>query len=238
MGYIYKITNDVNNKMYIGKTNVSNPQTRWREHLKDYKKEQYKDRPLYRAMNKYGIEHFYFEVIEETENDEKSCEREQYWINKLRTYIHFEDCNGYNATLGGDGKAYLNLDEKEVIDYHTNEACYISGKTAEYFNVSNKSIKKILIKNNISWIKNEDFNLLKAYKDTGGVIQISLPHKIVENIFESVSKANIYMGKKERSRTISNACSGIKNGSHYAYGYLWYYGRDLPKIKDELKFIY
>lgn len=66
-------------------------------------------------MKKYGPEHFHFEVIEETEN---TSEREIYWINKLRTYVGFSDCNGYNATLGGEGKKYLNLNEDNVIKYH------------------------------------------------------------------------------------------------------------------------
>ena len=238
MGYIYKITNDKNNKMYIGKTKHINPEDRWREHLRDYKKEQYEHRPLYRAMNKYGIEHFHFEVIEETKTEEESCEREQYWINKLHTYIHSENCNGYNATLGGDGKSYLNLNEEEVINYHINEACYVVGRTAEHFSVSRNTIKKILLKNNICWIKNKDLSLLKSYEELGGILQVSPKNKIVENIFETLSKANIYMGKNECNGCISRACNGIRNGSHYAYGYLWYYGKDLPKIKDELKFIY
>ena len=50
-------------------------------------------------MNKYGIEHFHIELIEETDNPE---EREIYWIEKLGSFK-----NGYNATLGGDGKKYL-----------------------------------------------------------------------------------------------------------------------------------
>ena len=58
-------------------------------------------------MNKYGVEHFHFSVIEETDD---ACEREMYWIEKLRTYVGYSDCNGYNATLGGEGKCYLNLD--------------------------------------------------------------------------------------------------------------------------------
>lgn len=73
MGYIYKITNDKNGKMYIGKTELPNPEDRWKEHLNDYKKERCEKRPLYEAMNKYGVEHFHFEVIEETENSEDSC---------------------------------------------------------------------------------------------------------------------------------------------------------------------
>ena len=54
-------------------------------------------------MNKYGVENFSVELVEETNIPE---EREKYWINYYRSYIGFSDCNGYNATLGGDGKAY------------------------------------------------------------------------------------------------------------------------------------
>lgn len=238
MGYIYKITNDKNGKMYIGKTELPKVETRWKEHLRDYNKEQYKKKPLYKAMKKYGVEHFHFEVIEEIQSSKELCEREQYWINELRTYTGFDDCNGYNATLGGDGVCYLELDEQEVINYHTNEAAYVMGRTAKYFNVSYRSIKKILIKNNIPWVKNKELNLLKSYEELGGVLQVSLKNKIVENIFESLVSANIYMGKSEHNPKICRACNGENNGSHYAYGYLWYYGKDLPKIKDELKFIY
>lgn len=53
-------------------------------------------------MNKYGIEHFHIQELEETNNAE---EREQYWIEKLNTYH-----NGYNATLGGDGKKLYDYD--------------------------------------------------------------------------------------------------------------------------------
>lgn len=66
MGYIYKITNKINHKMYIGKTNYADPYDRFKEHIRDSKKERCKNRPLYRAMNKYGLENFEFEVIEET----------------------------------------------------------------------------------------------------------------------------------------------------------------------------
>ena len=101
MAYIYKITNDINGKIYIGKTEKT-IQQRFKEHCRDSKKEVNKNRPLYRAMNKYGIEHFYVEQIEETDVPEM---RETYWIE---FYGSFK--NGYNATMGGDGKKYLDYD--------------------------------------------------------------------------------------------------------------------------------
>ena len=104
MSYIYCITNHVNGKKYIGKT-TSSVSKRWKEHCRDYKKERCKDRPLYRAMNKYGIDSFSIEMLEECSSKESS-ERETYWINEFKTYG-----NGYNATTGGDGSIIWNYDE-------------------------------------------------------------------------------------------------------------------------------
>ena len=85
MGYIYKITNDVNGKMYIGKTEYVNPEKGWKEHLKDYKRRKNEKRPLYAAMKKYGEEHFYFEIIEKSDNTE---ERENIG---LKNFAHMLD---------------------------------------------------------------------------------------------------------------------------------------------------
>lgn len=105
MAFIYVITNDVNGKQYVGKTGNSIEQ-RFREHIADSKKRRCEKRPLYRAMNKYGVEHFSIELLEEC-SIEDSSEREMYWIKTLNTYGH----TGYNATLGGDSKHYYDYRE-------------------------------------------------------------------------------------------------------------------------------
>ena len=102
-GKIYKIYNDVNDKLYIGKTD-SSIEKRFQEHCDDSKKERCEKRPLYNAMNKYGIEHFFIELIEECDLKELS-EKEIYWIGYYNSYK-----NGYNATLGGDGKILYDYD--------------------------------------------------------------------------------------------------------------------------------
>ena len=105
MGYIYKIENNINNKIYIGKT------------------EKYLTRALYKAINKYGVENFTFTVIEET-ND---CEnREKYYIALYDTFK-----NGYNETLGGDGKARLQLNEKRVCTYYKNHTLKETAKLSD-----------------------------------------------------------------------------------------------------------
>lgn len=103
IGYIYKITNHLNQKAYIGKT-IYTVEERWQEHIRDSKRDRCKDRPLYRAMNKYGIENFSIEQIEKVEVKNLS-NREIYWIEYYHTFS-----NGYNATLGGDGKILYDYD--------------------------------------------------------------------------------------------------------------------------------
>ena len=117
MSYIYKIVNDINDKVYIGKTEFS-IYKRFKEHCVDSIKRRTEKRPLYNAMNKYGIEHFRVELIEECDNPN---EREVYWINQYNSYE-----NGYNATKGGEGTRQLdyllilklydttNLSQKEI----------------------------------------------------------------------------------------------------------------------------
>lgn len=69
MGFIYKITNDINSKIYVGKTLHSTIEERFKEHQLDSLKRTYEQRPLYSAMRKYGIEHFQIELIGEYPDD-------------------------------------------------------------------------------------------------------------------------------------------------------------------------
>ena len=114
MAYIYKITNDINEKVYIGKT-CNSIQKRFKEHCKDSSRLKLERRPLYSAMRKYGTDKFHIEAIEECAYN-VAGEREQYWIEFYDSYK-----NGYNATLGGDGKPFYDYDKMLKL-YH-------SGKT-------------------------------------------------------------------------------------------------------------
>ena len=129
MAYIYQITNDVNGKIYIGKTEQSITK-RFTEHCADRKRAP--DRPLYRAMNKYGVEHFHIELLEETDNPE---EREIYWIEQKQSFK-----NGYNATLGGDGKRYLDYD----LIYSTYESLQNATEVARQLNICVDSVYTVI----------------------------------------------------------------------------------------------
>ena len=109
MAFIYVITNDVNGKQYVGKT-IKTINKRFQQHLTNARfGEQYKNYHLYRAMNKYGFEHFSISMLEEC-LAEDAAKREQYWIKKLNTYGR----NGYNSTMGGEGNQLY--DYKELSD--------------------------------------------------------------------------------------------------------------------------
>lgn len=102
-GYIYKITNLINQKAYVGKT-INSIEERWKEHKKEAMRQRAENRPLYKALNKYGVENFSVELVEEVDVKNLS-EREIYWIGYYHTYTE-----GYNATLGGDGKILYDYD--------------------------------------------------------------------------------------------------------------------------------
>ena len=97
MGHIYKITNQINGKVYIGQTNLPSVQDRFDAHVK--KANRHVNRYLYDAMNHYGIDNFSIEEIEHCDKD-KLDEREIFWIS------HYQSNNkdfGYNMTEGGGG---------------------------------------------------------------------------------------------------------------------------------------
>lgn len=97
MKFIYKITNQINGKVYVGQT--YDLAQRRSQHLREGKLEGKLKRPLYCAMRKHDIENFIFEVIEECLENIVD-EREIYWISTLDS---MNPEKGYNLTPGGDG---------------------------------------------------------------------------------------------------------------------------------------
>lgn len=140
MSYIYVITNDINNKQYVGKTNFSIDK-RFQEHINDSKRTRYEKRPLYNAMNKYGINHFQIQLVEECSVSELS-DREIYWIQYYNSFN-----NGYNATKGGDGAYRIDYD-KVVENYNL---YHNRTKVAELMNISLDSVTTILKLYNITF---------------------------------------------------------------------------------------
>lgn len=103
MGYVYKIANKINNKIYIGITQRTIKE-RWNDHLKiayDKKSKDY-NALFKKAIRKYGEENFVIEEIEQRETLEELKNREIYWIKYYNSYAFDKEGYGYNSTRGGD----------------------------------------------------------------------------------------------------------------------------------------
>ena len=129
MGVIYKIVNNVNNKVYIGQT-MKKPADRWQCHKHRAELPEFKTH-LYNAMRKYGVENFSFEIIEECCNDILD-DRERFWIQHYKSYT-----DGYNETLGGQ-------DAKRKYSYE--DICYLllqgdsKEEVADFFHCDKRTV--------------------------------------------------------------------------------------------------
>lgn len=85
---IYKISNKVNNKFYIGSS--EGIEKRWYQHKSYLKKNTHPNQKLQNSFNKHGEENFIFEVLEECEV-ERLIEREQYYIDILKPQFNIRE---------------------------------------------------------------------------------------------------------------------------------------------------
>lgn len=168
MFFCYKITNLINNKVYIGKTN--NAMVRWRSHrscatnISDPKYSY----PISNAIRKYGIDNFKFEILYSCNLEQEAFDHEIYFISLYRSNrnIHGK-LFGYNLTNGGEGvsgwkptietrnkmsashKGILHTEESRIKiglahkgTHHTEVSC----EKIRQFNIGKKFSKETLIK--------------------------------------------------------------------------------------------
>lgn len=90
-GFIYVIENDVNNKLYVGRT--LDLKKRKRTHFSKSSRTW----AIKAAIEKHGAQHFDFVILEGLASEEELNKREVYWIEKLNTLAPF----GYNLKQGG-----------------------------------------------------------------------------------------------------------------------------------------
>ena len=145
-GYIYKVTNKVNGKVYIGQT-IQTIKNRWYEHCrtKNISKAE-KNMKIKRAILKYGKENFTVETLEECDSALLN-DRERYYISYFDSYK-----NGYNSTEGGqDGVKPLQTPEEvqeEVVELY---ACGFSLRAiSKEYNIDKTTVKGILAVHNAS----------------------------------------------------------------------------------------
>ena len=210
MAYIYQIINDINQKIYIGKTECS-IEKRFKEHCWDAFRERNEKRPLYNAMRKYGIEHFHIELIEETDSPE---EREIYWIEEKQSFK-----NGYNATVGGDGRKYIDYD-LVVKTYQDLQNIKLVAKQLHH---DESTISKILkeknidIKSSVEWMRENRGKKVGQYDLNDNFIQSfnsrGLASKyLIDNHYTTSVAIDAVAGR------IGQVCNGKRKT---AYGFKW-----------------
>lgn len=159
-------------------------------------------------MRKYGVENFTIEEIEKTDNPE---DRERYWIEYFSSFK-----NGYNATIGGDGRPYIDYD----LVVATYKELKIKQLVADKLNIHVSTVSKILKERNIDniYTNKEAMQVIK-----GKIVnQYTLDGEFIRS-FPSYSEAARSLGKitstsKGASAHISEACKGKRKT---AYGFIW-----------------
>lgn len=143
---IYKTTNLINGKHYIGKDKHNDP-----KYLGSGKR-------LTAAIQKYGQENFQKEIIEYCESEKHMSEQEKYWIN------HFDSINsliGYNLTTGGEGgNTRINYTSQQLIEYKS-KISYGLRNSKKYFDH---------VKNNTGKLRPDHSKKMKALYQSGKLV--------------------------------------------------------------------
>lgn len=215
-GYIYLIENKINGKKYVGKT-VYSLEKRFSEHIDDARK--HPNRPLYRAINKYGKDNFEIKELECC-NVDLLDEKEKFWISYYDTYLG----EGYNATYGGNGRYIYDYDL--IVDTYLKLHNMI--ETAEQVGCSVDCVEYVLNDRNIDIVPNSTI-----MKDKFGKKIKAVDYKTDEEIkiFNSQVEAGQWLidtnktaitDLKKLSYVIGRTARGLDNRKK-AYGYKWIY---------------
>lgn len=166
---IYKITNLINGKVYIGQS--VDPKRRFQEH-----KSGYGNIPLYNSIKKYGVENFSFEVIEK--DIENYDEREIFWID---FYQSTDRDFGYNISKGGNSPPIRFGEDSSLCQYSDQ----IIEKMCLEIKNTNKTLKEIA----------KDFGVTEAYVgmiNSGYRPNANFDYPIREKINEKLSSEQVY----------------------------------------------
>ena len=222
---IYKITNQINGKVYVGK--ASNLNSRKINHFWALEHNNHHNPHLQRAYNKYGKDNFVFEIICLCLKEELSL-KEYEWVKKLRVN---KNHLGYNIEIiDPDCKKYHSEDTKKKIS-----ASKKGFKHSEETKQKMSSIKKGFCppkltmesarKANLGRKNSEDTKLRmslakkgkRIIKEKSKVDQYSLSMQYI-NSFESARDASEYLKIKNGDIAIRACCNGrLKT----AYKYIW-----------------
>jgi len=130
---IYKITNNINDKVYIGQT-VGSLEKRWSRHLWQCTLKR-NGMAITNSINKYGKEIFFIEEIDKAENIEELNEKEIYYIN----FYNSLSPNGYNLVTGGKNRRLSEETKRKISE--SNKGKKASDATKRKLSESHKGKK-------------------------------------------------------------------------------------------------
>lgn len=224
---IYKHTNKINGKCYIGQTCRKNVSERWNNG------KGYNGTIFAKAIEKYGWDNFNHEIIEDNIlTQEEANEREQYWIEYYGSYGE----NGYNMTRGGDDRSDKGLEVyqidpetlKVIKEYKSALFASRENNNAPVAPCCNREEKyeHYVKAAGFYWCYKKDWseNWQPKIGFEHRVCQIDKDGNLVK-IWESVSKAAI-----EVKRNPSSIYYAIKN-KHKCAGYYWCQKDELADFK-------
>ena len=200
MGYIYKITNIVTKKLYIGSTIQHNYENRWRKHRNCIN---YKEgcSVLKASMIKHGLENFKFEILIICFDDDLfKYERE--YIKKYNCQIP----NGYNILSGGRDGFLGYKHTPETIEKIKKSCNRFWKENPNFFKTYSEKLKESMKKVNMSeCVKNSvKFQTALKEKRVGGA-----NHK--ENKLSEDTKKKISEGVKKYYSQNENNKLNIEN---------------------------
>lgn len=154
---IYKITNTINNKFYIGSSN--NIKKRWNRHKMDLRNNKHKNTLLQNSYNKYGVDVFLFEIIEIISEYNMLLEREQYYLDKYKSYnknigfnINTKSSGGNNISNNPKKDDIISRISKSMKNVWVNKTDEEKMKQTSFFVNNNPSKKGIYLGNQNKYI--------------------------------------------------------------------------------------
>jgi hypothetical protein len=199
IGTLYKLTNTISDKVYIGKT-YGTITSRLTDHTANARR--FPERKLSASILKYGVENFSIEVIGYYEQGILEDKEIEY----IALFDSFK--SGYNSTLGGDGCRYITIPDQEIINSYK-ELGYIN-KVASKFSIDTDTVSKVL----------KSYNISTTNKYLGSIKPFLCPQLSIT--FTKVSEASAYLIEYklvdiDNSMSIDRSIRRVLDGSRRTY---------------------